>query len=187
MKKARIKNHVKALVVILLTVFLAVSCKKNEEKKANAVESVEATEDFHANNDIAMQVSSIVDAIDVGEPLEAETYDFKGILTDGEGRPLYTDKEGMPGEWEIKVSDGNKVQIRNLKNGDLKMADLKGYLISALNLNESELLPVTEGDEDGIESEVYTINGGVISFEIHPEKGPLGENGPYFNITILKN
>ena len=53
-------------------------------------------QDFHADNDIAMTLGSIADAIRVGEPLDSATYSYTGVLTDGVGRPLYTDVDGTP-------------------------------------------------------------------------------------------
>lgn len=52
---------------------------------------------FHADNDIAMTVRSLVDAVRVGETLLPADYDFVGVLTDGQGTPLYTDVDGAPG------------------------------------------------------------------------------------------
>ncbi len=68
-------------------------------------EDSEATEYFHADNDIAMTVRSLADAIKVGEPLDSTEYDFNGVLTDGQGAPLYTDVQGSPGTWIVDVLD----------------------------------------------------------------------------------
>ncbi|MDE5871308.1 MAG: hypothetical protein K2H22_05170, partial [Muribaculaceae bacterium] len=95
---------------------------------------------FHADNDIAMTVCSLVDAVRVGERLDSADYGFQGILTDGQGTPLYTDIEGNPGEWSVKVVSGEEARISNLHLGDLMTEDLRSYILSALNLNAADLV-----------------------------------------------
>ena len=95
---------------------------------------------FHADFDIAMTVCSIVDAVRVGERLDSADYGFQGILTDGQGTPLYTDLEGNPGEWVVKVIGDSEARISNLHLGDLLTEDLRNYIVGALNLNEADLV-----------------------------------------------
>lgn len=94
---------------------------------------------FHADNDIAMTVSSLVDAVRVGEPLDSADYNFQGILTDGQGTPLYTDIEGNPGEWAVMVISDDEARISNLQLGDLLTEDLRNYITGSLNLKEADL------------------------------------------------
>lgn len=95
---------------------------------------------FHADNDIAMTVCSLVDAVRVGEPLDSAEYGFEGILTDGQGTPLYTDIEGNPGEWSVKVISADEARISNLHFGDLMTRDLRNYIVGALGLNGADLV-----------------------------------------------
>ena len=95
---------------------------------------------FHADNDIAMTVCSLVDALRVGERLDSADYGFRGILTDGQGTPLYTDIEGNPGEWSVEVVGDDEARISNLHLGDLMTEDLRQYIVGALNLNSADLV-----------------------------------------------
>ena len=95
---------------------------------------------FHADNDIAMTVCSLVDALRVGERLDSADYGFRGILTDGQGTPLYTDIEGNPGEWSVEVVGDDEARISNLHLGDLMTEDLRHYIVGALNLNSADLV-----------------------------------------------
>ncbi len=157
------------------------------------------SEEFHADNDIAMTIRSIVDAIKVGEPLDSSLYDFEGILTDGQGTPLYTDIQGSPGLWEIDVIDNRNVKIRNLYLGDLLPSDLQTYLIQSLDL--TTVVPFTLndsictiGDEEnaglyGQENEydqmtVYDFGGGYLCFELKPGMAPNGQEGPLMSIVM---
>ena len=70
---------------IISAIFMLSGCFGGN-KSENGAESESA--DDHADNDIAMTLRSIIDAVKVGEPLNAEHYDFTGTLTDGSGRPL---------------------------------------------------------------------------------------------------
>ncbi len=95
---------------------------------------------FHADNDIAMTVCSLVDAVRVGERLDTADYNFDGILTDGQGTPLYTDLQGNPGEWKVRVVSDDEASISNVHLGDLMTEDLRNYVIGALNLNSADLV-----------------------------------------------
>ena len=86
-------------------IFMLNSCGQSSKSDVSNTEDSEATEYFHADNDIAMTVRSLADAIKVGEPLDSTEYDFNGVLTDGQGAPLYTDVQGSPGTWIVDVLD----------------------------------------------------------------------------------
>lgn len=98
MKNIKISLWLLAAAVLTLG---AASCSGNAHKKAQ--EETE-TSDYHADNDIAMTLRSIIDAVNVGQKLDSAEYNFRGTLTDGTGRPLYTDIQGTPGAWEVKVT-----------------------------------------------------------------------------------
>ena len=71
---------------------LMTSCGAGSHDSKGGTDSAypDAEEEFHADNDIAMTVRSVADAIRVGETLDSVGYNFEGVLTDGIGRPLYT-------------------------------------------------------------------------------------------------
>ncbi|MDE5674871.1 MAG: hypothetical protein K2I16_07755 [Muribaculaceae bacterium] len=148
---------------------------------------VMTAEDFHADNDIAMTVRSLADAIRVGEPLDSTEYDFEGVLTDGQGTPLYTDVQGAPGIWVVDVLDRKNVTLRNLYLGDLLPDDLEAYLLQALNLSEDRRLLFTAHeavDEEETSIVVYDFEGGYLRFETRAGIAPNGLEGPLLTIIM---
>ena len=142
---------------------------------------------FHADNDIAMTVCSLVDAVRVGESLVSDDYDFDGILTDGQGTPLYTDLEGNPGEWKVQVISQNEARISNLHLGDLMTADLRNYIIGALNLNSADL--VTAYINPANEQEfiwLYDIGDVNVAFSETLVKTPSDLEGIMMSISVSK-
>lgn len=145
------------------------------------------TAEFHADNDIAMTVRSLADALRVGEPLDSAQYDFEGILTDGQGTPLYTDVQGAPGEWQVDVLDINNAIIRNIYLGDLLPGDLQSYILENL-----ELRTVEEMDYNGIEAleddetdvSVFDCDGVFLRFEVRAGTAPNGLEGPQLRIIM---
>lgn len=112
------------------------SCGKGTaEKSAESDSAAGVAEEYHADNDIAMTVRSIADAICVGEPLDTVDYNFYGVLTDGQGHPLYTDLQGNPGNWDVDVLSPTTAVIRNVDLGDLLPDDLEIYLSSMLEMD----------------------------------------------------
>ena len=170
------------------------SAGKTMQFKGEEITILEATKDSFegmdivlgaAENDIAMTVRSIVDAISVGESLDTAEYNYNGILTDGEGVPLYTDIQGNPGEWEVDVLSDNSVRIHNLYLGDLLPKDLMEYLTTALSLSESNLCASDEyEDDDETYLEVYNFGSGLIRFETREAYAPNGLEGPLMSIVI---
>lgn len=143
-------------------------------------------EGFHADNDIAMTIRSVADAIMVGEILDSTEYDFKGVLTDGIGTPLYTDSEGVPGLWDIDVVDKGKVLIRNRNLGDLLPADLEIYLLESLHLTDANRLPLL-GDSivgDKRKISIYAFSGGYMKYEVVKDTANNGLEGSIVTITI---
>ncbi len=142
---------------------------------------------FHADNDIAMTVCSLVDALRVGESLISDDYDFEGILTDGQGTPLYTDIEGNPGEWKVNVISPDDVRISNLNIGDLMTVDLRNYILGALNLNDADLVTAyinPENDREVIW--LYDIGDVNISFSETLIKTPSDLDGIIMSISVAK-
>ena len=169
-----------------LTLMSSCSSNKNSSDTDSAVFH-SATSEYHADNDIAMTVASVVDAIKVNQPLDSTEYDFHGVLTDGTGRPLYTDVQGSPGEWEVKVLSHNSAIIRNVYLGDLLPDDLKIYLLESLNIPDKPVLQADRpeiGELDKIA--VYDFGQGEIIFETQTGRTESDETGPLLTILIRK-
>lgn len=142
---------------------------------------------FHADNDIAMTVRSIVDAVRVGETLLPDDYDFEGVLTDGQGTPLYTDLEGAPGEWNVKIVDGDEAEISNRYIGDLMDDDLRMYILGALNLNDADLISAYKNPANEDEFIYHYDSGDIdINFSTVPVISQSGLEGTLMTITISK-
>ena len=140
---------------------------------------------FHADNDIAMTVCSLVDAVRVGERLDSADYGFTGILTDGQGTPLYTDIEGNPGEWCVKVVGDDEARISNLRLGDLLTGDLRNYILAALNLNGADLVTAYINPAD--ENEfiwLYDIGDVQVAFSETLVKTPSDLEGIIMTVSV---
>lgn len=142
------------------------------------------------NYDIAMAVSSITDAIDMGEPLDTAEYNFEGILTDGQGTPLYTDIQGAPGVWRIAVVGEKRAKIQNVYLGDLVPDSLRTYIVSTL-AETSGIKPeclYTDNDDNGClgyyPTISYNLGKSLIIFETKSVTTADGEEGPLFSIII---
>lgn len=175
--------------MVLFVALVMTNCAHNDRKVStdtdSAVAAYHSVDEYVAENDIAMTVRSIVDAINVGEPLDTAEYNFSGILTDGEGAPLYTDIQGNPGEWEIDVTSDNSVRIHNLYLGDLLPRDLMEYLATSLSLNERNMHETHEYDDDEeTHLEIYNFGAGCIRFETREAFAPNGLEGPLVSIII---
>lgn len=173
-------------MMISVMLIVLVSCGN----KTSGISLESATQDetqFHADNDIAMTVCSLVDALRVGESLVGEDYDFDGILTDGQGTPLYTDIEGNPGEWKVRVINENEARISNLHLGDLMTEDLRNYILGALNLNDADL--VTAYINPANDQEIiwlYDIGDVNITFSETATKTPSDLEGIIMTISVSK-
>jgi len=165
---------------------LLISCNAQPEKTATEDSSADVEpEAYVADHDIAMTVSSIADAISVGEQLAPSDYDYTGIFTDGRGTPIYTDIDGAPGEWTVKVQDQKTAIISNNNGGDLLPQSLIKYVISntridAANRKEQDNADVIQYDD--VLSEVYKFEGGEISFDTDMEEFDDGQE--YYRMTI---
>lgn len=170
------------ITVLLLTAFIA-GCRKTTEDTGSQDDTAET---YHADNDIAMVVRSLADAICVGEPLDSADYDYDGVLTDGQGTPLYTDVQGTPGQWEVNVVNPGKAVIRNLYLGDLLPGDLEAYIASSMNLSENDIIASDEFDaDDESELTLYGIPGGELRFETRAGIAPNGLEGPLMSIVLV--
>ncbi|MDE6552459.1 MAG: hypothetical protein K2K98_05810 [Muribaculaceae bacterium] len=147
----------------------------------------EVASPYHADNDIAMTVCSLVDAVRVGEPLDSADYNFQGILTDGQGTPLYTDIEGNPGEWEVIVIGDDEARISNLQLGDLLTEDLRNYIVGALNLNDADLATAYVNPADEQEFIwLYDMGDVQLVFSETLVKMPSGLDGIIMSVSVFK-
>lgn len=190
-------NHIRRLMpfIMLLSIaaaFCATSCREAggaAESAGYGSRSVLRTDTsyFHADNDIAMTIRSLADALRVGEPLDSTQYDFEGVLTDGQGTPLYTDVMGSPGTWQVDVLDVRNAIIRNIYLGDLLPLDLQNYILQSFDFP----LPV-ELDYNGVEAleddetdiSVFDCNGVYLRFEVRAGVAPNGIEGPQLSIIM---
>ncbi|MDE6478738.1 MAG: hypothetical protein K2L45_00600 [Muribaculaceae bacterium] len=174
------------MLMFSVMLIVLISCGNKTPGISFESSSPEETQ-FHADNDIAMTVCSIVDAVRVGESLVNDDYDFDGILTDGQGTPLYTDLEGNPGEWKVRVVSQDEALISNLHLGDLLTQDLRNYILGALNLNNADLVTayINPKNEDEF-IWLYDIGDVNVSFSEIPTKSPSGLEGIIMSISISK-
>lgn len=146
---------------------------------------VSGDEQYIADYDIAMTVSSVADAINVGEPLDSTEYNFDGVLTDAMGTPLFTDFSGLPGQWEVTVVNSHEVRIRNKGTGDLFPETLVEYLSASLaDRNEGELEKIDEYDEGNARISEYSYGKTALRVETRPELLATGEVGPRLEIVL---
>lgn len=166
------------------TMMVSVACNRNHGSAPGP------QEDFHADNDIAMTVSSVADAIEVDEPLTSEDYDFEGVLTDGQGSPLYTAEDGTPGRWTVRVMAPDRLEISNTLRGDLLAASLRQYLSASLGTGDPVWTQSDEDEELGRRRDraVYLLGRTVMEIEtvdsIAPEEEPQPDEGPMVTITL---
>ncbi len=173
-----------AILTSCIAVSLA-SCGGNWQRDKNSLGIETLPADEHADNDIAMTLRSIIDAVNVGEPLDSSEYNFTGTLTDGSGRPLYTDIQGTPGAWEIRVANPHSVTIRNLYLGDLLPDELRQYVLQTLSIPDSTLTASgIAGNDNNALVEIYNFGKGDIIFETKTAKAENGDEGPLLNIAV---
>lgn len=140
---------------------------------------------FAANNDIAMTLRSVADAINVGESIDSLDYSFKGVLTDGSGMPLFTDVDGLPGEWEVEVVSPSVVRIRNVNTGDLISDDLVGYISAAMQLDDDDTLQlVSERESANRKVAVFSFGKGTLTIETEYNDDSESDSGDKMLITM---
>ena len=182
-KHLRPLNLIRPLTTFVPLSMLLVSCSGNGGSRQGDSDTL-GTDGFHADNDIAMVVSSLADAIGMGENLDSTDYAYEGILTDGTGRQLYTDMQGMPGRWTVEVVDTACAVIRNTKIGDLDTDDLQNYVTSALLLEPSDIYIAR--DFKGRTQSVYTIPGGYLVMTSQNDTTSTGMIGQFVSIMVMK-
>lgn len=173
--------------VLIYYLFTFSSCGSRQKAIETARFLQNQEELYHADNDIAMTVRSLADAIKVGEPLDSVEYDFRGVLTDGQGTPLYTDINGVPGIWDINVLDNGKVSIRNLYLGDLLPSDLELYILESLKLTADNRLPSladTISNPAKYAINIYALSGGYMKYEVVKDTASNGLEGALVTITL---
>lgn len=159
-----------------------VSVESQSEMPADTVPEIPV---YHADNDIAMTLRSLVDALREDEPLDSASYNFEGVLTDGQGYPLYTDVQGGPGVWKVEVLGEHTAAIRNLYLGDLFPDDLRTYIISSLGIDPDSGANDESLDHDDHNSAiVYPIEGGEMRVETHSALTSNGREGIIMRIII---
>lgn len=172
---------------LLIAASLAACSKSQESGTSDSMIPSDSpagvSESYHADHDIAMTVRSIVDAIQVGENLLSDDYDYKGVLTDGIGAPLYTDIAGQPGIWIIAVNSPGSVNMRNLNPGDLLAGDLRDYIASNLSLDDSRIVELLDDEEDN-EIVTYDFGAGYLRFITHDTITPGGYESTMLNIQV---
>lgn len=176
---------------MMVSGFFAASCHRGNSSQESDTDTVSQEtpmpEEFHADNDIAMTVRSIVDAIRVGELLDTADYNYNGVLTDGIGRPLYSTMQGHPGMWDVDVLSPEVAVIRNEDIGDLLPDDLENYLLGALELSEADLIDSLEyHGPAGAETSVYDFGGGYIRIDTRTESTASGLEGALVRITASR-
>lgn len=159
------------------------SCGNKSERHADTPATAVAPEEFHADNDIAMTLASITDALRVKEPLDTNEYNFNGILTDGQGHPLYTSTRGLPGEWDVDVITPSSVVIRNEDIGDLLSDDLQSYITNSLGITSHDIIYSRTADDDHEpDITVYDANGCYLRIETRQSTASNGIEGPLMRI-----
>lgn len=157
------------------------ACSHKRGGSEDTARTVVPEEEYHADNDIAMTVRSLADALRIGEPLDSVDYDFEGVLTDGQGRPLYTDMEGAPGVWQVDVTSPTSAVIRNVRLGDLLPIDLENYLLQSMGDNVTRV-PVEENPVDDGARSVYNLDDVYITIETRTRAAETGQLGALMNI-----
>lgn len=184
------------LSILISASLLISSCGRgnkteSEETRESLVDSTMSfsqDDNYHADNDIAMTIRSIADAINQGEQLDSIDYNFEGVLTDGTGHPLYTDVQGAPGAWSIKVKSPVAVAIKNLYLGDLLPEALETYVTQSLGLDNSNIVDTSKFRKDDLDKLViYHFNGGYLIFETRTALTHTGKEGPLITIIATSN
>lgn len=171
---------------LLLIVVILTGCTGTNTASSDSLTAAEENAP-HADNDIAMTIRSIMDAMNVEQPLDSAEYNYQGILTDGSGRPLYTDIQGAPGQWSVEVISPGKARLKNVYLGDLVPEELTQYLLTSLDIPDSLLMreeaPIPHPDTDVA---VYDFGSGHMIFEVLEGKTESGHRGPLVNIILMK-
>lgn len=188
MKKLTDKGGPLTGLMIFTLLIVIAGCSNSGTKTESDSVSLANEDYYHADNDIAMTIRSMMDAMKVDQPLDSAEYNYQGILTDGSGRPLYTDIQGAPGQWSVEVLSPTRARIKNIYLGDLVPEELTQYLLSALNIPDS-LRMSNETSPGHFDSgvEIYNIGNESLIFQTVTAKTESGHMGPLMNIVLLKH
>lgn len=198
------KLHLAAVAAITAALMLLNACKKSNDNigkdpgtapDTTAVDTATvdtlaadtvATE-YHADADIAMTVRSIADAVAVGEELVAEDYEYHGVLTDGEGKPIYTSPTGAPGPWTVKVASGKAAEITPDMPGNIVAADLQRYVCATLELSDADIVNRPKlHNKNYTDWTVYRIPGGYLCYETAQSTDTRGRESVKLRILITR-
>lgn len=170
----------------VIALAIIASCGNNSKNDNRCKEAgLDQTYNDVAPADIAMLISSMTDAINLHENVEEEVYQFKGVLTDGRGTPLYTDMHGRPGNWEVVVLSSSHVLIRNIELGDILPTDLRLYIASSLMLSDSDIVAYgNDGVDDATEIISYNVGEALLKFETRYEAASNGREGAWLSISV---
>lgn len=185
----RIKSLFKVIFGLsILTIISLTACRRSTVTEQSPTDSISlSVDEYHADNDIAMTLRSITDALRVGEPLDTLDYNFEGVLTDGEGHPLYTDIQGTPGIWDVDVLSPTSAVLRNVYLGDLLPDDLENYLAMSLDLSPEDIVETSEYDDDHeTQVTIYNLDGIYLRIETRAAVAPNGLEGPLMSIIATK-
>lgn len=174
------------LIIALTTAFtscVGTGSRSSDSTDADTSSVYSGQQDY----DIAMTVRSIMDALTVSQPLDSTEYSYRGILTDGSGRPLYTDIQGAPGVWRVQILSPTSALIKNEYLGDLLPEDLISYLVANIGLSSSQYVTSGQAATDpDAHILVYDTADNEILFETLEGITPSGDTGPMINILIRK-
>lgn len=174
------RRAVRMPAAAVLAVFMIVACARRPE----AASAPAAPQPFHAENDIAMVMRSLADALAVGERIDSADYSFEGILTDGQGMPLYTDVQGGPGEWVVEVLNDSTAAVHNLYVGDLLPGQLLAYLEDELPMQVQDVEDTEADSDDDLERHFYYLGTGSVRFEVRSARASNGLEGPLVRIVV---
>lgn len=174
----------------LLLLLLVVGCGGNEKKKVVVVPTVKpsaADTTPLPRVDIAMISRSLVDALRMGEKLDSAAYDFTGILTDGQDRPLYTDIHGNPGKWVVHVESPSSVVLRNLDAGNLLAEDLRVYVAQAVGFTDADVTDAgIAAGTDSVQAVIYSAPNLRMELTLRPQTDAAGNEHALVAIAFLR-
>lgn len=184
-KLTEIGGRLTGLMIFTLLIVLA-GCSGGATNGTTDSTNVPHDNDDHADNDIAMTIRSIMDAMSVDQPLDSAEYNFQGILTDGSGRPLYTDIQGAPGQWSVEVLSPTRARLKNLYLGDLVPEELTQYLMTSLEVPDSLLITEYDPAHHDSQTSIYDFGPGQLIMESLTAKTESGHSGPLVSILLIK-
>lgn len=137
--------------------------------------------------DIAMMSRSLVDALRMGEKLDSSSYNFLGILTDGQGKPLYTGPDGKPGHWKVTVESPSSVVIQNLEAGNLPAEDLRVYIAQSIGLTDADVADAgIAAGTDSVQAVIYKAGELRMELTLRPVTDASGTEHAMVSIAFIR-